>query len=715
MREVRLERYTSGMARLGLLVVWLAVGLCHSQPVSRPLDGFPLTRESKHFCLYWDDLGTLPMEQADSGLARLEAWWDFQIGGDRFPNPDTGLAHPRRTCVFLLEAGWSLGGLDAGWPSLWFAPKALQDNWALGHEFMRSLQARTGGFQENPYVAWFLDSHANWMNHQRYPQYTHCSELYAHQQHAYFGSTRNRYCNWPFLEFLKERTGGYAVIDSLWTGWSRWNDRAALDVPAAFARQLGLSEAGFSDLWGEFALHMARADFVRGAVYRRDWEYLHAAQWQRLRFPELEAIDTALGRYRIPFEVAPQRLGFNVVPIHPGVAGDTVRLSFRGISQNAPAEAWRPLTRLDPDTVGSAGSDWRWGVAIVDTAASGGFSFRYLGPFPAGVEMTRFVLGTTEHAYLVVAATPTESQPIAWDRSYRSIYRYPWMLEVRGARPEGYQPGRGLPVGSLGARHPNGGGWVAYGATVDSTAWVGPEAMVLEEAKVLGRARIEGRAVAMGTSTVRDQAVLRGAARTWGDAVVRDRAVVAGHAVVCAGEILESALVDGYATVDVAGSRVGGSAHLGGTAFLTGSVDLGGTAVVTGDAELQPLQLRSGSFSGYVDAAAIRETSLGAGLSGDLPEVTRRPSDDWERGVGIGTRRSQRQDLSLRRVSDGIVVAGLAGRSVVSRADLQGRTLERRACGPEDGECRLGLGRAGLECVKVEDGAGVRVLKVVMP
>src|SRR3546814_14001720 len=70
------------------------------------------------------------------------------------------------------------------------------------------------------------------------------------------------------------------------------------------------------------------------------------------------------------------------------------------------------------------------------------------------------------------------------------------MAAFEGAMPEGFQPGAPAPIAG-GHRHPNGGGWVAAGATVDPTAYVGPWARVLSGV-VRGHARVEDHAVVDG-------------------------------------------------------------------------------------------------------------------------------------------------------------------------------------------------------------------------
>lgn len=676
---------------------------------SRDLPNFPLKRESSHFCLFWNDTARLSLPAADSALTSLEAWWDFQIGQKRFPEP-LPLRVPRmRTSVFLLEDGWAYGGMDGGLPALWFSPAAFQDPWAVGHEFSQSLQSATNGFQGSPFANWIWASHANWMTHQRLDTMTNCSELYTRQTHVRYGSTRNRFCNWQFLEYLRERHG-YALLDSLWTRWPGSRPAAEQDFFGMLMETLEIGPAQLGDLWGDFALRMARADFQRGATYRAAWES-RPEELARLQRIGLDAVDTAKGRWSVPFEVAPQAFGFNVVPLHD--LTDSVRIEFRGRVQAA-RPAWNPGLRLDPDTVPVPASDWRWGIALVDTSASPAFGFRYLGPFPGSSGSTRFKASSAEKAYLVVAATPQRLPMVKWDQSYRSLYRYPWMVEISGARPEGWQHARLDSPAVAGRRHANGGGFVASTATVDSTAWVGPQAMVLETAQVLGKARIEDFAVVKGYATVRDQACVRQHARAWGMAVLRDRAVLAGHAVATRGIFSDSSLVDGFATVTSYGTRLSGAARLGGIAQTFGSPNLSGSVQVLGDAELWAVTASQGVFSGLVDASTVTDPLQGAGLTAAPEEVTEPFLPRWSDAIGIA-RQASRTALSLRRNGQFLSIAGIpAGTQRLDLLDPLGRILAWAKPGP-DGTVRLATPARGLFTVLLRSPQGNASTRVAAP
>ncbi len=65
---------------------------------------------------------------------------------------------------------------------------------------------------------WIYESHANFMPHQldEYRGDVHCSELSVNAPHLYLGSTRDRYCNWQFMEFLKDKHC-YSAVNEIWT------------------------------------------------------------------------------------------------------------------------------------------------------------------------------------------------------------------------------------------------------------------------------------------------------------------------------------------------------------------------------------------------------------------------------------------------------------------------------------------------------------------
>lgn len=115
--------------------------------------------------------------------------------------------------------------------------------------------------------------------------------------------------------------------------------------------------------------------------------------------------------------------------------------------------------------------------------------------------------------------------------------------------------------GILYRRHPNGGGWVADTAIVDSTAYVGFFACISGRAQVRDRVQIDGRAI------VTDYAVLEG------DALVYDAAWIGGHTHVHGNARISGASVvemsaEVFENAWVAGVTVSGSARVYGDAWV---------------------------------------------------------------------------------------------------------------------------------------------------
>jgi len=137
-------------------------------------------------------------------------------------------------------------------------------------------------------------------------------------------------------------------------------------------------------------------------------------------------------------------------------------------------------------------------------------------------------------------------------------------------------------------QHANGGGWVANTATVDATAYVGPDAQVLNTAQVRNNARIEEFAVVRNAAQVRDNAVVSGHAmvyenaRVYGNAKVRDWAMIFGST-----ELYENARAIGQAGwgVGEAGSpkRGFGSAVLKGVTSVYSPSTFSGSLITDGD------------------------------------------------------------------------------------------------------------------------------------
>ncbi|MCL1499704.1 Svx/AvrXca family virulence/avirulence protein [Xanthomonas nasturtii] len=610
-------RLATGLLSAGLIAAGLcsastasAAGCTAGSWVARTTEaGMPAVRyETAHFAFRWNGNGVSDADLRAAG-EHLEMIWDTFINRLQFPEPFCSSASKYKANLHLDPSfGLSGGATGSGGMGMWMAPAALRDHWGLAHELIHALQYQAGGLQESDYTGWIWESHANWLTHQL-PEFhnsdVHCSSMLVNYPHLYLGSTRNRYCNWQFMEYLKNHYG-YSIINELWSKSPRIDDpaRRSADPFSVIKANMGWTQAQMNDVFGDWALRNVNWDYTNpdgsdaGALYRarygsnlsfdpqrtQDWDNRDRA----LRMTALDPVDGQANRYRVPFEWAPQRWGYNLVQLVPASGAPSITVAFEGQVQSAPAVTSLPGLLNDPTSIPNPDSDWRWGVVTIDSAGKARYSTLQRG---AKASVTVALKSGDRAVYLMVMGAPSSMQQIKWDQSYYAIYRYPWSVTLTNAAPAGSQPNAPTPT-PVGRRHANGGGWVANTANVASTAYVGPRARVLA-GSVLGNARIEGRATVMG-GTVQGNAVLGGI------------------------------------TVWHPGATIGGNAHAN-TSFMGpgafGTVNIAGTTQVRGDIELRegttPTQ---GVFYGYADGETMRNPEFGADLRQAVPEITARPA-----------------------------------------------------------------------------------------
>jgi len=540
-------------------------------------ENYPLRYETEHFAFLWPDERDVTVAQAQAAGEFLEnVLWKNYLGSPIFwPEPDCNSAVKRKTSIHIIEGGL-FGGCNQGRPGIWVGAGALADHWGLGHEWTHALQCMTPGFPEcGAGGCWLNESHANFMSHQL-PEYradVHCSEMLANAPHLYYGSTRDRYCNWQFFEFLKDKYC-YSAVNEMWTATAPNGRR---DPWSKLMRNMGWDIEQLNDVFGEWALHNITWDYRnppptdlsnQGPIYRREYAPLTnvARPERRLRITALEPLDADSATHRrfvSPYLWAPQRWGYNVVRLYPDPGATSVRVTFRGVTQ--------------PE----ANSGFRFGLVATDAELS---TSRY-STLQRGTDAElEFCVTPGESLWLVVMATPTELQQIVWDQAYPSIYRYPYMVELGGAWPEGFVGG--VPAAcAAGERHENGGGCAPAG--LPASVYVGPYAQVLG-GNVSGNARIDGHAVVLGGATV--------SGGTVGGLSVLNRFTVSGTARV-------------ETTFYPAGFFEGGQG-LSGTGHLYGDVEYRG----------QGLNRNAGEFFGYVDAATPTQP---------IAEVTLAPPYAW--------------------------------------------------------------------------------------
>ncbi|MCA1935833.1 MAG: Svx/AvrXca family virulence/avirulence protein [Asticcacaulis sp.] len=561
----------------------------------------PVQYETEHYAFRWKEGGVNKADAISAGET-LEYIWKFYMDGTKFAVPycDTDKKHKANINLdpsFALSGG-PTGERDMG---MWINPLSLKDNWGLAHEFAHGLQGSSRGFRDSVYSGWLWENHANWMTHQLpiFRDNVHCSEMLVNFPHLYYGSTRDRYCSWQFLEYLKNEFG-YEAVNRLWSD-SLKPGQAGYELEDPFIvlmRTQGWSLSQLNDVFGNWALHNVNWDYInpdgsdQGQIYRKAYASYDQRDGQRfLRVTRLDAIDTQKRQFAVPFDWAPQRWGYNIVRLFPDKGAKSVTVTFRGVVQTKPAN---PLPGLEhePSTLADPGANWRWGVVAIGQNGQSRISPVVDGP---DGDMIFPVKPTDKALYLVVMGAPDIYQKIQWDQPWHSIYRYPWMASFEGAMPEGFEPDTPTPT-AKGHRHPNGGGWVADGAQVSASAYVGPQARVLS-GKVLDQARIEDHAIVNGGE-------------------------VSGEAIVGALSLISNG-------VKVTDKAVVRTSFMGIGQFEPGAV-IKGTAKLYGDVELRGgPTLTHGAYSGFVEGDSQQSPQKGGTLDKIPQEITQESELMW--------------------------------------------------------------------------------------
>ncbi|MDR0305684.1 MAG: DUF6055 domain-containing protein [Chitinispirillales bacterium] len=696
------------------------------------------------------DCANLTTAQANTALNELELIYETFIHRDSFPAPYAVNATKYKMGVWVLRngsncsntvgtrfcggtstcsEGHAFGGTigNPRGPGMWLSSSAVGDKWALAHELMHGLQGMTGGMsggntnQGANFSGWFWESHANLTPHQVYPSANdihYCSEMYLRQSNRYLGSTRNRYCNWLFFEYIQD-TLGLGVVNNI---WAKSSGQSQADPMSEIMRQNNISQTQFNNYFGDFARKAVIYDFKRGAGFRSRYNAGSVSErFKYSRYTRLEPLDTANNRYVSAFHTSPQRYAYNIIRLYPDAggnfsAGTTVTVKFRGDVQTANNITNYTRTNNTPEPTAAnlpnnPGSDWRYSLVAVtgdaaSTSASVAARYSDLNSTANGIgnDITMTMQNGETQLYLVVAATPAIHHRINWDQPYFTIYRFPYMVEINGAKPEGFQTKSTTNM----TQHANGGGWRANTATVASTAYIGPYARV-ESGTVSGNARIEDRAVVRGSSTVSGNAIVRGNALVVGGTVT-DSAIISENASVWSGRYSGGARIDGGVNIHLSNSAgVSGSGRIGGGDSWTEgnnvALNVSGTAQIVGDGELYGITISSGVKYGIVDNATANKSSLPT-------EVTKPRSMQWYDGT-VSAAQAPKIKTAKRFTFDnrGVLHYNLGGPDASAKLtffDIRGRVLNSVPLNGQQGkiDARVNMG-SQVMFWKIENDGGV--------
>ncbi len=446
---------------------------------------FTLRAESPHFAVYADESSTTSTT-AQAAVDHLETVWSLYFGSPMYMREPLCNSATKYKASIHVHSDWGLtgGAFSGNHMGMWIGTGGLSDHWGLAHEFMHGVQSVEGGLACNQAntCGWIYESHANWAAQQQVEYHAsnvHCSEMLANASHLYLGSTRDRYCNWQFMEYLKDKYC-YSAVNAIWTGMT------SDDPFKAIMNAQGWNVGQLNDFFGEWAMHNVTWDYQdpapestaganQGALFRSNYGLVTdtSKSERRLRLVKLEPLDLTNRRFVVPAPHAPQRWGYDIVRLYPDSGATSVTVTFRGVIQSG------------------ANTDFRWGLVATD---SGVTKPRYSALQHGTDGELSFCVNAGESLFLVVMATPSVFQTIVWDQLYPSIYRYPYMVGLTKAWPDGYQGGMQSACPSGTTRVQNGGG--CGPSSLPSTVYVGPFAQVLG-GTVTGNARIDDHATVL--------------------------------------------------------------------------------------------------------------------------------------------------------------------------------------------------------------------------
>lgn len=684
-------------------------------------NGFSLIDESDHFEVCKkpktdDGIAnnvSIPAADAQGVLQSLEKVFSFYTDslGWMLPfpkSPDKKL----KSNIYVFENAVMAslyGGLDyvkdlngEYGPGMWIGVGSLKDYWGTSHEFAHGLQGVAGWMGNNSHAGWFAESHANWMAHQYNPKDAHCSEYLINFPYLYYGSTRDRYCNWQFLEHLKEKFGGgndgAKEVNRLWMESIHDGEDGRMEQ-TPFTAMMMVYSWTLEDLnreFGQFAMKNATFEYApeKKKLYSKSWgDYEFSTRRntsntaRHMRVTMLNRMDSASGgpdRYIVPNYWAPQRWGYNIVRIYPDSAGK-VTVKFRGIVQHKKGEGYKCFgdnedtykgkhykwCNYAPDALPDPAS--QWAVGLVAEGSDGTPRYSELMLDTAG-NISIETKASDKALWLAVTAAPSEMQTILWDQFYYSVYRYPYMIEVVNGKPEGYNDNFWKPAGYAGgsaqgyAKHANGGGWVSSKAKVDASVYVGPDAVV-NGGTVTGDVRIEDFAVVNG-GTVGGKAVVRGRALVSGGSMA-DNAILEEDAWLVSGTIKDDARVGALSVIT--NSTVSGKAQVHGVMWPVDGKKLSGTAQLRGDLENNfTSEISKGIFYGMVNTDMLNNANFGANLTEPPADATA----DFVDSHWYALAEDSLADVPLHMVSwRAPALASAKGRVEIDVFDLNGKWL----------------------------------------
>jgi len=563
-----------------------------SDPANEFYNNVSTTRkyESTNFVVYWGDkVGTDPSTYSDAALRfvprsvadTLEYSFKRYITDLAFCSNASTTNLGKYKIIVMMMGTWNstdsrLNDVFAQASSfsntigaMFCHPSACKDGGALCHEFahclqmMQHIQENTGyncAFSGYDWAGPFFETHANFMRGQAYPQWADIDGTltrWIQTRHFMWSSMRHHYTSFHLMYYVQEKDG-FDFTRRMWA------ESKAEEHPLETIKRLkGFTQEQLCDyLWG-YAQRQPAFDYPIqwnsqintssnfGMVMRTTYNAIKSnmPRYTSRQYTILTKVTGSTDQFYTNDDWAPQDYGMNIIPLYPTCTATQkkVTVKFKGHTE-----------------VNTTQAGWRYG--FVTTKADGTIS-RYGEMNSASESEISFTFdsSTESNLYLVVFAAPKVHVNYNMDEGYPKQRRYPYELKIANATPEGYQTATEFRkwLKTNGKLHSNGGGWVSNYATVATTAYVGPYAIV-RSGTVSGTARIDDWATVDG-GTVSGSAIVRGNACVY-NATISDNAVVEGNGWMEGGSVSSTATVKGNAMVW--GASYGNAVVVGGDAEI---------------------------------------------------------------------------------------------------------------------------------------------------
>ena len=545
--------------------------------------------ESTNFVVYWGDkVGTNPSTYSDATLRfnpqsvadTLEYSFKRYITDLKFCSNASTTNLGKYKIIVMMMGTWNstdsrlndvfaqASSFDNTIGAMFCHPSATRDGGALSHEFAHTLQMMQH-IQENPgnetafsgydWAGPFFETHANFMRGQVYPYFADIDGTltrWIQTRHFMWSSSRHHYTCFHLLYYVQEKEG-FDFTRRMWAE-SKFEEHPLETIK----RLKGFTQEQLNDyLWG-YAQRQPAFDYPIqwdsqihttsnfGMTMRSVYQTIkdNMPRYTSRQYTLLTKVTGTTDQYYTNNDWAPQDYGMNIIPLYPTCTATQkkVTIKFKGHTE-----------------VNTTQAGWRYGFV---TTKSDGTISRYSPMYSTDGEASFTLDASTEvHLYLVVFSAPKVHINYNMDVGYPKQRRYPYELKIANANPEGYQTATDFRswLKTNGHLHSNGGGWVSNNASVASTVYVGPYAIV-RNGTISGTARIDDYAMVDG-GTISGSAIIR------------------GNACVYNATISSNAIVEGNAWME--GGSVSGTANIKGNAMLFAG-DFGNAVVVGGDAEI---------------------------------------------------------------------------------------------------------------------------------